>query len=196
MFPIECKKMTKTLIIPLLLFVVSCNRDIVESRPANANATQSTLFEFEMETIDGDKLMLAEFKGKKILIVNTASKCGFTPQYADLQKLHELYGDKVTILGFPANNFLSQEPGSNDEIALFCKENYGVSFQMFSKLSVKGTDQSELYKWLSTKDLNGWNDTAPNWNFCKYLIDEDGQLQKFYGSEINPLSDEILKELN
>ena len=168
---------------------------MIESRPTSLAEQKASIYNFQMETIDGAEIALSQFKGKKLLIVNTASKCGFTPQYAELQKLHELYGDKVTILGFPANNFLSQEPGTNEEIALFCEENYGVNFQMFSKISVEGSDQSELYNWLSSKELNGWNEKAPNWNFCKYLVDEDGQLQKFYGSAISPLADEILDEL-
>ncbi|MFM8913153.1 MAG: glutathione peroxidase, partial [Flammeovirgaceae bacterium] len=121
--------------------------------------------------------------------VNVASKCGYTPQYTDLQKLHELYGNKVTILGFPADNFGHQEPGTNAEIGDFCKENYGVTFQMFEKISVKGDDQNELYKWLREK-----SGQEPSWNFCKYLVKADGSV-KFFASRVKPMDEAILNEL-
>jgi glutathione peroxidase len=152
----------------------------------------SSIYDFKVEAIDGTIIDFSEYKGKKLLIVNTASKCGYTPQYEDLQALHEKYGDKIVILGFPSNNFMGQEPGSNLQIAEFCTENYGVTFQMFAKLDVKGKDQHPLYKWLSSKDLNGWNDNAPSWNFCKYLIDENGKLVKFYKSGVKPMDQEII----
>ena len=145
-----------------------------------------------MASITGDEIDFNKYKGKKLLIVNTASECGFTPQYEDLQKLQELHGDKILILGFPANNFGGQEPGSDIEIAAFCKENYEVSFQMFSKISVKGDDMAPLYQWLTDKSKNGWNEEAPNWNFCKYYINEKGELMKFYASAIKPMSEELL----
>lgn len=152
----------------------------------------SSIYDFKVEAIDGTTIDFSEYKGKKLLIVNTASKCGYTPQYEDLQMLHEKYGDKLVILGFPSNNFMRQEPGSNLEIAEFCTKNYGVTFQMFAKLEVKGKDQHPLYKWLSSKDLNGWNDNAPSWNFCKYLVDENGKLVKFYKSGVKPMDQEII----
>ncbi len=152
----------------------------------------SSIYDFKVEAIDGTTIDFSEYKGKKLLIVNTASKCGYTPQYEDLQTLHEEYGDKLVILGFPSNNFMGQEPGTNLQIAEFCSENYGVTFQMFAKVEVKGKDQHPLYKWLSNKDLNGWNDDAPSWNFCKYLIDENGKLVKFYKSSVKPMDQEIL----
>jgi glutathione peroxidase len=154
-----------------------------------------TFYEFKMKAIDGSMIDFSTFKGKKVLLVNVASKCGFTPQYEDLQKLHELYGTKVEVLGFPANNFGKQEPGSNDEIALFCKQNYGVTFQMFEKISVKGDDMSPLYHWLSEEKYNGWNNEAPSWNFCKYLVNEKGELVAFYPSKVKPLSDDIISKL-
>jgi len=154
-----------------------------------------TFYEFKMESIDGSIIDFSSFKGKKVLIVNVASKCGYTPQYEDLQKLHELYGNKVTVLGFPANNFGKQEPGSNEEIALFCSENYGVTFQMFEKISVIGDDMAPLYHWLSEEKYNGWNNEEPNWNFCKYMINEKGELVAFYPSKVKPLSDEIITKL-
>ncbi|HEX5171030.1 MAG TPA: glutathione peroxidase, partial [Cyclobacteriaceae bacterium] len=124
--------------------------------------TASSVYEFKMKAIDGGVIDFSKYKGKTMLIVNVASHCGFTPQYADLEKLHETFGDKVTILGFPANNFGSQEPGTNDEIATFCDKNYGVKFQMFEKISVKGADQDPLYAWLKEK-----TGEEPTWNFCK-----------------------------
>ena len=133
------------------------------------------------------------YKGKKIMIVNTASACGYTPQYDDLQQLFEKHKDKLIILGFPSNNFGGQEPASNNEILAFCIKNYGVTFPLFEKSDVTGTNQNTLYKWLTDKQQNGWNTQSPDWNFCKYLINEEGELMKFYSSSVNPLSDEVLK---
>ena len=154
-----------------------------------------SIYDISVTTIDGEQTTLAQYKGKKMLIVNVASKCGYTPQYKELQKLHEQYGEKVVVLGFPANNFLWQEPGSTEEIQAFCEKNYGVSFQMFEKIDVKGRDQHALYRWLSDKKLNGWNDNAPSWNFNKYLISEDGKLLKHFKSDVDPLAEEIVGEL-
>ena len=149
----------------------------------------STLYDFKMNSLEGQTIDFNQFKGKTVLIVNTASQCGNTPQYADLQKLHETLGDKVTILGFPANNFGEQEPGSNAEIASFCKKNYGVTFQMFEKISVKGKDQHPLYAWLKEK-----TGQEPSWNFCKYLVKPDGTV-KFFKSSVKPMDKEILDAL-
>lgn len=146
-----------------------------------------SIYEFKINGLDGKEVDFAHFKGKYILIVNTASKCGFTPQYADLQKLHDQYQDKVVVLGFPANNFLWQEPGSNQDIGEFCQVNYGVSFQMFEKISVKGSHQHPLYQWLEAK-----SGKTPSWNFCKYLIGKDGEIIHFYPSKVNPLDKEII----
>lgn len=159
-------------------------------------APSASIYDFKIEAIDGTTIDFSQYKGKKLLIVNTASKCGYTPQYEDLQKLHELYGDKLTILGFPSNNFMGQEPGTNVEIAKFCKVNYGVTFQLFSKIEVKGKDQHPLYAWLSDKDKNGWNDKAPTWNFCKYLINEEGKLVNFYKSGVKPMDQKIIEFIN
>lgn len=148
-----------------------------------------TIYDFKKKAIDGDEINFSKYKGKTLLIVNVASKCGFTPQYADLEKLHESFGDKVTILGFPANNFGSQEPGTNDEIAAFCDKNYGVKFQLFEKVSVKGDDQDPLYAWLKEK-----TGQEPSWNFCKYLVKPDGSVT-FYPSKVNPMDKEILDQL-
>lgn len=147
----------------------------------------ANLYDFKIESIDGKQIDFSQYKGKTLLIVNTASKCGNTPQYEELQKLHELYGSKVTILGFPANNFGGQEPGTNLQIAEFCKANYGVTFQMFEKISVKGEDQHPLYAWLKEK-----TGEEPSWNFCKYLVKPDGTV-KFFKSSVKPM--EIAAEL-
>ncbi len=164
--------------------------------PDKAGDIPKSFYDFKMKSIDGKMINFSSFKGKKVLCVNVASKCGNTPQYADLQKLNEMYGKKVAILGFPANNFGQQEPGTNEEIQEFCKENYGVTFQMFEKISVKGDDMAPLYQWLSKKEYNGWNNDEPNWNFCKYLINEKGELAAFFPSKVQPLSAELLAKIN
>ncbi|MEO6882690.1 MAG: glutathione peroxidase [Bacteroidia bacterium] len=176
-----------------ILSLMAC-KEILSKPTGNLQTLKSStsFYDFKMKSLDGDTIDFSRYKGKKILIVNTASKCGFTPQYADLEKLHEQYGDKVVILGFPANNFAHQEPGTSSDIKSFCAKNYGVKFQMFEKISVKGDDQCALYKWLSHKELNGWNDQAPTWNFCKYLINEKGELVKFFSSTVTPMSPEII----
>ena len=151
--------------------------------------TPGSLYDFKINSLEGKEIDFSQYKGKTLLIVNVASKCGYTPQYTELQKLHELYGSKVTILGFPANNFGSQEPGTNAEIGEFCKKNYGVSFQMFEKISVKGDDQHALYAWLKEK-----TGQEPTWNFCKYLIKPDGTV-KFFASKVKPLDPQITDAL-
>jgi glutathione peroxidase len=139
--------------------------------------TKKNLYDFKVETITGETFDLSSLKGKKVMVVNTASKCGLTPQYEGLQALYEKYGDgNFTIIGFPANNFMSQEPGTNEEILEFCTANYGVEFPMMSKISVKGDDMHELYKWLTSESENGVMDSEVGWNFQKYLIDENGNL--------------------
>ncbi len=161
------------------------------SKPASIQA-KGSFYDFKMKSLDGKTTIdFSQYKGKKVVILNTASACGYTPQYADWQKFHQEYGDKVVVIGFPANNFGGQEPGSNSEIATFCQKNYGVTFQMFEKISVKGDDQHPLYQWLSKKDLNGWNDKSPTWNFCKYVINEKGELSNFFASGVKPSSQEF-----
>jgi len=190
-------KIKLSILYVVLLFIISsCGLSKVKTRPADMNQAPSTsIYEFDLPLLSGDSLSFASLKGKKILIVNTASECGYTPQYEGLEKLYKQYSDKVTVVGFPANNFGGQEPGSDAEIGAFCKENYGVTFPVFSKISVKGDDMAPIYKWLTQKEQNGWNEDAPNWNFCKYLIDKNGNLLAFYGSAIEPMSDEILNAI-
>jgi len=151
--------------------------------------SESSLYDFKINALNGEQVDFAQFEGKTLLIVNTASECGYTPQYKDLQALHELHGDKVVVLGFPANNFGAQEPGTNEEIEKFCELNYGVSFQMFEKISVKGDDQHPLYQWLKEK-----TGQEPTWNFCKYLVKPDGSVT-FFPSKVKPLDKEIVDAL-
>ena len=148
---------------------------------------QQSFYDFKVKDIDGNDFDLASLKGKKVLVVNTASKCGLTPQYESLQGLYEKYGDeKFIIIGFPANNFAGQEPGSNKEIEEFCSKNYGVTFKMMSKISVKGDDMHPLYQWLTQKSKNGVLDSEVKWNFQKYLIDEKGNLVKMVEPKVKP----------
>jgi glutathione peroxidase len=154
----------------------------------------SSVYDFKLKSIEGQDFSLAQFKGKKVLIVNTASKCGFTPQYAELQKLADLYKGKLVVVGFPANNFANQEPGENLEIKSFCQKNFGVTFPLSSKISVKGTDIDPLFAYLTSApnpDFTG----EIKWNFEKFLIDENGKLIRRYRSNVTPLSPEITKEL-
>ncbi len=167
------------------------NKKMSLSKPAGIQA-KGSFYDFKMKSLDGKTTIdFSQFKGKKIVVLNTASACGYTPQYADWQKFHQEFGDKIVVVGFPANNFGGQEPGSNSEIATFCQKNYGVTFQMFEKISVTGADQHPLYQWLSKKDLNGWNEKSPTWNFCKYVINEKGELTNFFASGVKPTSQEF-----
>jgi glutathione peroxidase len=154
---------------------------------------QQSIYGFTVKDIDGNDFSLSKLKGKKVMIVNTASKCGFTPQYADLEELYKEYGgEKFVIIGFPANNFLSQEPGTNAEIQEFCTRNYGVTFPMMEKISVKGKDIHPLYQWLTEKSRNGVANSEVKWNFQKYLIDESGTLVKVVEPRTKPMDPEIL----
>ena len=152
----------------------------------------SDFYKLSANDIDGNIINFSKYKGKKILIVNVASKCGYTHQYKDLQELHKKYNDKITILAFPSNNFGFQEPGSNMQIEEFCETNYGIEFQLFEKSNVRGKNINSIYKWLSSADDNGWNDKAPRWNFFKYLVSEEGKLKAVYSSNTNPLDKEII----
>lgn len=159
----------------------------------NQLEAQKAFHDFVVKDIDGKEFALSSLKGKKVMVVNTASKCGNTPQYAKLEKLYQTYGGKdFIIIGFPANNFLGQEPGSNEQIKKFCTEEYGVSFPMMSKISVKGDDMDPLYHWLTEKSKNGFEDSKVSWNFQKYLIDEKGNLVKVISPKTDPLDDEIV----
>lgn len=187
-------------------------KTILMSLILSAALTGGSIYDFKVAGLSGGDIDFSQFKGKKILVVNTASKCGNTPQYDDLEKLYEKYKDKLVVVGAPANNFGAQEPGTNEEIAEFCKKNYGVSFPMMEKISVRGDDIHPLYKWLvdqskelakketgtSSKDY-AWKKFLQDpviWNFTKFLIDENGNLIAVFHNKVNPMSEEILKYLN
>ena len=160
------------------------------------NNLKKNIYNFKVAAIDGGEIDFASFKGKKILIVNTASQCGYTPQYKELEQLHQKYKDKLVIIGFPANNFGQQEPGNNQEIKSFCTKNYGVSFLMAAKISVVGEDMAPIYQWLTQKEKNGVMDAIVTWNFNKFLLNEQGELLKKFDSSVNPLSEEITSEIS
>ncbi len=158
-----------------------------------ADPIPKSIYDFKVEGLEGDTIDFAAFRGKKILIVNTASECGFTPQYEGLETLYKQYKGKLVIVGFPANNFGAQEPGSNSDIAAFCQKNYGVSFPMAAKISVKGDDVAPIYQWLTRKEHNGYKNSSVMWNFQKYLINEKGQLVEIFSSIKSPMSAEVKK---
>ena len=192
--------MIKILPYLLLIFVIGVGVLLTTSFKAktkniilNTNniAPKKSFYELEAISLDGKKISFDQYKNKKILIVNVASKCGYTYQYEGLQKLQDIYQDKVIVLGFPANDFFNQESGSNEEIEEFCETNYGITFPMFEKTTTKGKKQSPIYQWLTNKDFKGWNAQRPTWNFCKYLVNEQGKLVGFFDSKVKPLSEEI-----
>ena len=160
--------------------------------PAKTDAVPASIYDFKVAGLTGGTVDFAKYKGKKILIVNTASKCGNTPQYSDLEAMYKKYQGKLVIVGFPANNFGAQEPGSNTQISEFCQKNYGVSFPMASKISVKGDDMAPIYHWLTEKKYNNLKDSEVTWNFQKYLIDEHGKLVAVFDPSTKPMSPEIL----
>ncbi len=164
--------------------------------PFPKNDVPKSIYDFKVESITGDTIDFAQFKGKKILIVNTASQCGFTPQYKELEELYEKYKGKLVIVGFPANNFLKQEPGDNREISAFCEKNYGVTFPLAAKISVKGKDIAPIYQWLTRKQYNGVMNSSVKWNFQKYLVNEKGELVDMYYSMTKPMSSKIVEAIN
>ena len=163
----------------------------VDSQTIEKAEPMKPFYSIKIKSLEGKDLDLSAFKGKKILVVNTASDCGFTPQYEVLQKLYKKYGEKLVVLGTPCNQFGGQEPGGADQIKTFCKKNYGVSFQMTEKLDVKGSGQHELYEWLTKKSVNGVLDSEVGWNFNKFLINEEGKLLAYFPSTTDPLSTSI-----
>jgi glutathione peroxidase len=168
--------------------------------PAMANDASNKMekqnvYDFPLTSIDGKSFSLKDFTGKKILLVNTASKCGYTPQYEALEALYKKYQDKLVVVGFPANNFGGQEPGTNEEVKDFCKKNYGVTFPLSEKVSVKGDDAAPLFKWLLSKEQNGGIETAIKWNFTKFLIDEKGNLIANFPSSVKPMDEAIISKL-
>jgi glutathione peroxidase len=182
----------KMLLLPLLIFA-ACISANSKDKEMNLKTSESTIYDFKVPSLDGGTINFSEFKGKKILIVNTASKCGYTRQYEGLENLYKKNHEKLVIVGFPANNFGGQEPGSNEEIQDFCKKNYGVTFPMAAKVDVVGEETHPLFKWLTSKEQNQVKDTKIEWNFTKFLIGEDGKLLTSFPSKVEPDSEEILK---
>lgn len=184
----------KKFILGLISFIsFACNNQKQATIDTSSNMKKGTIYDFTVEDISGEQFSLADLKGKKVMIVNTASKCGFTPQYAGLEEIYKKYGNEdFTVIGFPANNFMSQEPGNNEEIQEFCQLNYGVTFPMMSKISVKGNDMHPLFKFLTQKELNGVSDNEVKWNFQKYLISEDGTVEHVFYSKTEPDDPEII----
>ena len=189
----------------LKLFVItaafiSCMAQTNKVSMDNSTLTKSeiaakSIYDFKVEGLDGGTIDFSKFKGKKILIVNTASACGYTKQYEGLEELYKKYHEKLVIVGFPANNFGGQEPGTNSEIKEFCKKNYGVTFPMTAKISVKGDDIAPIYKWLCNKTENGVLDAEIKWNFNKFLLDEKGNLITKFDSKVTPMSEELVSKL-
>ena len=190
----------KTKILTLFLLFTSISAGFMSCNANNNSATASvinansneSIFDFTLLDIDGKEVSLSKYKGKVIVIINTASQCGLVGQFAEIEAFYQKYKDKgVVVLGFPANNFLWQEPGTNEEIAAFCEKNYGVKFQMFEKVSVKGRDQHPLYQWLEAK-----TGKKPDWNFAKYLVSEDGTQVTFFNSSVQPMDESIISRIN
>lgn len=182
----------------LLIFICSlflfwnCQAQNKQSK-TDVTMEKQTIYQFKVEDLSGKEFDFASLKGKKIMIVNTASKCGLTPQYKDLETIYEQFKDKnFIIVGFPANNFASQEPGTNEDIASFCQLNYGVTFPMMSKISVKGEDMHKIYQFLTQKSKNGLQDSEVAWNFQKYLLNEKGKLVKVISPKTLPTDQEII----
>lgn len=185
---------TITCILSFTLLILSCSPKTqpVQPNPDSADK-EETIYQFKIKDIEGNDFDMATLKGKKVMIVNTASECGNTPQYKDLQIIYEKYGpDEFTIIGFPANNFGEQEPGSNEEIAAFCDKNYAITFPMMSKISVKGDDMHPLYQFLTQKSKNAYADNEVKWNFQKYLINEQGQLEMVIDPKVLPTDPTVI----
>ena len=187
-------------LINFLLILTACNHSRATKPPQemtlNSNPTPN-FYDFSIAGLDNNKsINMRDYRGKKILLVNVASKCGFTSQYSDLQKLHELHSNDVQVIGVPCNQFMGQEPGTNSEIAQFCQKNYNVTFPLTDKIRVRGDDQHPIYQWLTNKNFNGLDDFSVSWNFNKFLIDENGKLINHFGSNVKPLSEELLNAIN
>lgn len=178
--------------------LLQTNKITAQAVAAQSEITESatkSIYDFKAAGLEGGTIDFSAFKGKKILIVNTASECGYTKQYEGLQKLYDTYKEKLVIVGFPANNFGGQEPGSNETIATFCKKNYGVTFLMAAKVSVKGDDMAPIFKWLTSRAENGVMDAEIKWNFGKFLLNEKGNVMQYFPSKVTPMSEEITGKL-
>ena len=171
------------------VFSMAFSKNVIEHEGVVSGS--KSFYDLSINDINGEEINLERFKGKKIMIVNVASRCGYTSQYRDLQSLYEKNKDKLEIIAVPCNDYGSQESGSNSDIKNFCETNYGVSFTMGSKQQIKSSPMSDLYRWLSDPKQNGWNSSLPSWNFCKYVINEDGQLTHFLRSGVSPTGKEM-----
>ena len=195
--------MKNTLLMALVIWASSCtstkkNNTTNQTSMSTQNTTppSKSFYDFSIAKLDENgAINMADYKGKKILIVNVASKCGYTPQYEGLQKLYTEHGDKVQIIGFPCNQFMGQEPGGKEDIASFCQKNYGVTFPLTTKIDVKGKDQHAIYEWLTSKVYNGIDDYKVGWNFNKFLLDENGKLIAHYDSGVTPMSEELVNAI-
>ena len=174
------------LIILLSIIIAKNNKKLIPSDPIES------FYDLNSNLINGESIEMERYRGKKILIVNVASRCGLTPQYSELEKLYKTYSENLIILGFPSNDFFRQEPGDNKEIAEFCSKSYDITFPLFEKIHVKGSKKHHIYEWLTNPKKNGWNKKGPSWNFTKYLIDEDGKLIERFSPRTTPLSDNII----
>ena len=174
---------------------ISGRRTTILSNEETANPMQS-FYDLSVKLNNGKELKLESARGKKVMLVNTASECGYTAQYDDLEQLYQQFKDKLLIIGFPANDFGAQEPGGDKEIAEFCRINYGVTFPLATKSTVlKGNDQNEVFKWLTEKSRNGWNTEPPTWNFSKYLVNEEGMLTDYFDPAVSPMSKHVIKAI-
>ena len=191
-------KMKNFIYIPLIIsFWLFNSSFILKNNSTNIGLTTSTsLYELSFESIDGKIISLSEFKGKNILIVNTASRCGYTKQYNDLQKLQESYPSDLVVIGFPCNDFGAQEKGSNAQILEFCQKNFGVDFLLSEKITIKGNECHPIFSWLTTKSLNGVSDNKISWNFNKFLINKQGELVSYFPSNVKPLNEKITTLIN
>ena len=180
----------KKLFIAFILFTLIGN--LIMTQTSNSN---HSIYDIPLNKLNGEEFSLSDSKGKKILIVNVASKCGYTSQYKDLQNLYENHSDKIEIIAFPCNDFGGQEPGTNAQISEFCSINYGVKFPIMDKVNIIKGNVHSMYKWLTDPKLNGWNSTSPSWNFGKYLIDEKGKLLNYFPSSVSPTSEKIISQL-
>ena len=183
-------------LLPFLTWLFSAGYKIQNNpEPASSGIAQTSFYDLTVEDIDGGLIKMSDYKGKFVLCVNVASKCGFTPQYKDLEALYERYQDNLVIIGFPCNQFLGQEPGDNTKIKGFCEKNYGVTFPLTTKIDVKGKQQHPVYQWLTSQEVDGRTGHEVKWNFHKFLVSPEGQLIAVYPSKVNPLSPEILSRL-
>jgi len=182
---------------PALMWITKLTGTNTSNIASNSIQPPISFYSLQTTLSDGSTFNFAALKGKKVLLVNTASDCGYTDQYADLEKLYQQYKVGLEIIAFPANDFKEQEKGTDEEIASFCKKNFGVSFLLMKKSSViKGADQNKIFEWLTDSTKNGWNNQQPSWNFCKFIVDEQGRLTNFFGSTIEPLGEEVKAALN